>query len=102
MICSENISGDTRRELIPINDRKRPRVFQLDCVEEVDFRQNSLIVRERHMGMKGWKSFLRCLQEDGVYKDRIQKFLSPTMVGWSIPFLKVVGRKSEWLSVNSG
>lgn len=24
---------------------------------------------------------IRCLLEDGIYKDRIQKFLSPTVVG---------------------
>lgn len=93
------------RELIPINDRERPRVFQLECIEEVDVRQNSLIVRERHTGMKGWKSFFG---KDEIFAGRWDSQRQGPEIpiinyGWWVGSLsKVVDRKSERLSVNSG
>lgn len=67
---------------------REPRSLSLECAEEVELRQNSDSKR-KHTDMKGWKFFFfflakmrtRCLLEDGIYKGRIQKFLSPTVVG---------------------
>lgn len=65
---------------------REPWSLCLECAEEVELRQ-TFDSKRKHTGMEGWKVFFfgkdenEMFAEDGIYKGRIQKFLSPTEVG---------------------
>lgn len=65
---------------------REPRSLSSECAEEVEPRQNSVSKRKTH-GHERMEDFFffgkdeNEMLEDGIYKDRIQKFLSPTVVG---------------------